>query len=70
LFPISLDELTLRTSSYPGDVYGIQPCLDSRMVDIIFKYQEEKPEHIKIPKECEALVPLIQQSLKNKGSKS
>jgi hypothetical protein len=69
-YDISLDELTLRTSSYPGDVYGVQPCLDSRMVDIIFKYQEEKPEHIKIPKECEALVPLIQQSLKNKGSKS
>lgn len=69
-FDISLDELTLRTSSYPGDVYGIQPCLDSRMVDIIFKYQEEKPESVKIPKECEALVPLIQQSLKNKASKS
>ncbi|MBD2357590.1 DUF5602 domain-containing protein [Tolypothrix sp. FACHB-123] len=63
-FDISLDNLTLRTASYPGNVYGVQSCLDSRMVNIIFKYREEKPEHVQIPKECQDLVPIIQQALK------
>jgi hypothetical protein len=67
-YDISLDGLTLRTASYPGNVYDVQPCLDSRMVNIIFKNREDKPDHIKIPKGCEALVPIIQKSLS--GSKS
>jgi hypothetical protein len=36
---ISLDGLTFRLASYPKNVYGVDPCMDSRVAQIIFKYQ-------------------------------
>ncbi len=69
-FDVSLDGLTLRTASYPGNVYGVDPCLDSRLVKIIFKYTQEKPEHIEVPKQCEPLLPLIDNELKRRQGES
>lgn len=39
-FNISLDGLTFRLSSYPKDVYGVAPCVDSRVAQIISKYKK------------------------------
>lgn len=36
---ISLDGLTFRLASYPKNVYGVDPCMDSRVAQMIFKYQ-------------------------------
>ena len=60
---ISLDELTLRASSYPNNVYGVDPCIDSRMADIIFKYRDAKPEGLNIPDKCKSLLPVIEKGL-------
>jgi hypothetical protein len=60
---ISLDELTLRASSYPNNVYGVDPCIDSRMADIIFKYRDAKPEGLDIPDKCKSLLPVIEKGL-------
>ena len=38
-FHISLDGLTFRLASYPKNVYGVDPCLDSRVAQMIFKYR-------------------------------
>lgn len=38
-FDISLDGLTFRLASYPKNVYGVDPCLDSRVVQMITKYR-------------------------------
>ena len=38
-FNISLDGLTFRLASYPKNVYGVDPCLDSRVVQMISKYR-------------------------------
>jgi hypothetical protein len=69
-FDISLDGLTLRTASYPGNVYGVDPCLDSRLVKIIFKYAQEKPDYLKVPKQCEPLIPVIDAEFKRRQGKS
>jgi hypothetical protein len=37
-FHISLDGLTFRLASYPKNVYGVDPCIDSRVAHIIAKY--------------------------------
>jgi len=63
---VSLDELTLRASSYPGNVYGVDSCIDSRLAKIIFDYRQAKPDSVEIPKSCAALVPLIQKQLESK----
>ncbi len=39
-FNISLDGLTFRLSSYPKNVYGVEPCIDSRVAQIISKYKK------------------------------
>jgi hypothetical protein len=39
-FNISLDGLTFRLSSYPKNVYGVEPCIDSRVAEIISKYRK------------------------------
>ncbi|MCW5980257.1 MAG: DUF5602 domain-containing protein [Bryobacteraceae bacterium] len=39
-FDISLDGLTFRLSSYPKNVYGVEPCIDSRVAQIISKYNK------------------------------
>jgi hypothetical protein len=36
---ISLDGLTFRLASYPENVYGVDPCLDSRVVQMIANYK-------------------------------
>lgn len=67
-FDISLDGLKLRVASYPGNVYSVDACLDSRLVKIIFKYAHEKPNHLTVPKGCEELIPLIDE-FKSRQSK-
>jgi len=37
---IALDGLTFRLSSYPKNVYGVDPCVDSRVAQIISKYKK------------------------------
>jgi hypothetical protein len=37
-FHISLDGLTFRLASYPKNVYGVDPCIDSRVAQMISKY--------------------------------
>ena len=39
-FDISLDGLTFRLSSYPKNVYGVEPCIDSRVAQMISKYKK------------------------------
>jgi len=39
-FNIALDGLTFRLSSYPKNVYGVDPCVDSRVAQIIAKYKK------------------------------
>ena len=39
-YDIALDELTFRLSSYPKNVYGVDPCVDSRVAQIISKYRK------------------------------
>lgn len=63
---VSLDELTLRVSSYPGNVYGVSPCIDSRLAKIILTYRQAKPESVEIPAECRALMPIINNHLNSK----
>jgi len=63
---VSLDQLTLRASSYPGNVYGVEPCIDSRLAKIILDYRQKMPSSVQIPKSCSALIPLIQGQLKGK----
>ncbi|QNJ29821.1 DUF5602 domain-containing protein [Synechococcus sp. A15-24] len=63
LINVSLDELTLRAASYPGNVYGVDSCLDSKMVDIIFTHKEAKPKDLQIPAKCQPLVPMIKRAL-------
>jgi hypothetical protein len=36
---ISLDGLTFRLASYPKNVYGVEPCIDSRVAKMISKYK-------------------------------
>lgn len=38
-FDISLDGLTFRLASYPKNVYGVDPCIDSRVAQMISKYR-------------------------------
>lgn len=38
-FNISLDGLTFRSSSYPKNVYGVYPCIDSRVAQVLSKYR-------------------------------
>jgi len=37
---VALDGLTFRLSSYPKNVYGVDPCVDSRVAQIIAKYKK------------------------------
>ena len=37
---IALDGLTFRLSSYPKNVYGVDPCVDSRVAQIISRYKK------------------------------
>ena len=37
---VALDGLTFRLSSYPDNVYGVDPCVDSRVAQIIAKYRK------------------------------
>ncbi len=39
-FNIALDGLTFRLSSYPKNVYGVEPCVDSRVAQMISKYKK------------------------------
>ncbi len=39
-FDTSIDGLTFRLSSYPKNVYGVTPCVDSRVAQIIAKYKK------------------------------
>jgi hypothetical protein len=39
-YDIALDDLTFRLSSYPKNVYGVDPCVDSRVAHIISKYRK------------------------------
>jgi len=39
-FNISLDGLTFRLASYPKNVYGVDPCIDSRVAHMISKYRQ------------------------------
>jgi len=36
---VSLDNLTFRLASYPKNVYGVDPCIDSRVAHMISKYK-------------------------------
>lgn len=38
-FDISLDGLTFRLASYPKNVYGVDPCIDSRVAQMMAKYR-------------------------------
>ena len=38
-FDISLDGLTFRLASYPRNVYGVDPCIDSRVAQMMAKYR-------------------------------
>ena len=48
-FNVSLDGLTFRLSSYPKNVYGVDPCIDSRVAQMISKYRKI-PDHPLIQK--------------------
>ena len=37
---IALDGLTFRLSSYPKNVYGVDPCVDSRVAQIVSRYKK------------------------------
>jgi hypothetical protein len=37
---IALDGLMFRLSSYPKNVYGVNPCVDSRVAEIISKFKK------------------------------
>jgi hypothetical protein len=37
-FEISLDGLTFRLASYPKNVYGVDPCMDSRVAQMMSKF--------------------------------
>lgn len=37
---IALDGLTFRLSSYPKNVYGVNPCVDSRVAEIISRFKK------------------------------
>jgi len=39
-YDISLDGLTFRLSSYPQNVYGVNPCIDSRVAEMISKFRK------------------------------
>jgi len=39
-YHIALDGLTFRLASYPKNVYGVDPCIDSRVAHIIAKYRK------------------------------
>jgi hypothetical protein len=39
-YDISLDGLTFRLASYPKNVYGVDPCIDSRVAQMIAKYRK------------------------------
>jgi len=39
-FNISLDGLIFRLASYPKNVYGVDPCIDSRVAQMISKYKK------------------------------
>jgi Domain of unknown function (DUF5602) len=43
-FDISLDGLTFRLASYPKNVYGVDPCIDSRVAQMMWKYRRI-PDH-------------------------
>jgi hypothetical protein len=60
---VSLDELVLRQASYPGNVYGVTPCMDSRLVDIIFKYRQAKPDSVTVPDGCKPLETIVKKQL-------
>jgi hypothetical protein len=60
---VSLDNLTLRQASYPGNVYGVSPCLDSRLVNIISKSHQAKPDSIIMPDACKSLDQYIKKQL-------
>jgi len=51
---VSLDGLTFRLSSYPNNVYGVDPCIDSRVANMISKYKKV-PDNPSIQK-CIALL--------------
>jgi len=53
-FNIALDGLTFRLSSYPQNVYGVDPCIDSRVAQMISKYKKI-PDNPSIQK-CVALL--------------
>ncbi len=53
-FNIALDGLTFRLSSYPQNVYGVNPCIDSRVAQMISKYKKI-PDNPSIQK-CVALL--------------
>lgn len=38
-YNIALDGLTFRLSSYPRNVYGVDPCVDTRVAQIISKFK-------------------------------
>ena len=60
---VSLDNLTLRQASYPGNVYGVAACLDSRLVDIVFKNHQAKPNSLSMPNGCKPLDSIIKKQL-------
>lgn len=53
-FDIALDGLTFRLSSYPRNVYGVEPCIDSRVANMIEKYRRI-PDHPALEK-CISLI--------------
>jgi Domain of unknown function (DUF5602) len=46
-FEIALDGLTFRLASYPKNVYGVDPCMDSRVAQMMSKYQSV-PDNVSI----------------------
>jgi uncharacterized protein len=57
-FDIALDGLTFRLSSYPKNVYGVDPCIDSRVAQMISKYKKI-PDNPSIKRCIELLKPVI-----------
>ncbi|MDZ4801682.1 MAG: DUF5602 domain-containing protein [Bryobacteraceae bacterium] len=53
-YDISLDGLTFRLSGYPKNVYGVEPCIDSRVAQMMAKYK--KVPDIAATKNCVSLV--------------
>lgn len=53
-FDISLDGLTFRLASYPKNVYGVEPCIDSRVAQMISKYK--RVPDIPSTKQCVSLL--------------